>query len=226
MKYTSIIFVTWSMNQERGELAKQSFLSLIESIDSPAEIIVIDNGNDETISSFFLTECQNRKISHYIRNADNWSFGFARNQGLTLAAGDYIAIVDNDILYEKGWLEKCVDFLENSDGKYLATPISYPLTERYNVGYIEYKGERWKKDMRAGSNCWVMKRKDYETIGNFKLHRIAGSLWTDCAVGLGYVFVVTPQDMVRDVGLRRGYNLKEALKIEKTLLNGEKIKIL
>ena len=225
--HISIIFVHYGMNEERRELARESMRSLIRSVnDSPTEIIIVDNGNNAMDSRFFLDVCHDRQATHYIRNAENMHFGFARNQALAMATGDYIAIVDNDLEYERGWLAKCVDFLEaHKDKKYLATPIAYPMHSRYRVGEVKYKNEIWRLDLRAGSNCWVMSRAAYQEIGNFQMHRIAGSIWTTRAVRLGYVSAVTPQNMVIDQALRKGYNLNEGIVVQKYLLDKQFIKL-
>jgi len=226
-KFVSIIISHWGMNGERSEMMKASLRSLFTSTSYPFELTVIDNGGSIEDSKYLLKLCEEGKINTYIRNANNMSFGYARNQGLALAQGDYICIADNDLLYKKDWLGESVRLLEAFlDEKVYTTPIHYPtniMRERYNVGTLELDGKTYQKNMRAGSNCFVVRRKDFEEIGNFMIHRIAGSRWTDAAVRSGYNALVIPECLVEDLGLRKGYALGEWIPIGLKLSNGKEI---
>lgn len=208
----SIIFVTWAMNEERAYLAQYSILSLINSLNSTAEIIIIDNGGRDDVA-FFESLASEGRISMYLRNSKNIHFGPARNQGIKLASGKYIAIVDNDLSYTNNWLEACVDALaEHPDKKLIASPIDYPtggLRERYDAGELLVKGKKYRLNMRAGSNCMVMRREIFDEVGMFKQDVIAGTKFTDVIVRAGYLTAVTPKQMAIDLGLRKGYNFSE-----------------
>lgn len=189
---------------------KASYNSLFFTADW-AEIIVIDNGESEEDSKWLLEKVHEKKIACYIRNRQNMHFAYARNQGLKLATGDYIVIADNDIFYTPEWLQICVDFLAKNPGKYLATPlIADPMNA---IRPDRWAGEvgAWKLNYRAGSNCFVMRRSDFEVLGEFDIHRIAGSKFTDRCVRMGYTMAVMPRPRAFDMGLRQGYNLNEEI---------------
>lgn len=227
MKYTSIIFTHWGMNDFRSKLMRESVTSLITTTQHlPVEVIAVDNGSSIEDSKFLLELTQKGDIQCYIRNSNNLGFGFSRNQGLGVAKGEFLGIVDNDLIYQKGWLEKCLEVLDLYPTKKIyATPIQYPRAvngyehSRYESGNLK----DFKLNMRAGSNCFVMRRKDYKILGDFANHRIAGTVWTDHAVRCGYLAAVAPGELVVDKGLRLGYNLQEAVPIKRTLLNGEEV---
>jgi glycosyltransferase involved in cell wall biosynthesis len=219
----------YAMNSERSAVLRASMKSLFESTNYPFELIVIDNGGASDYgddSDYFESLVALGKINTLITNAKNMHFGYARNQGIALAQGDYICIADNDLLYKKDWLKSCIEALEEFPGeKVYATPMKYPTlmpsTDRYAGGILTRKdGSIVKLNLRAGSNCFVIRRKDLQEIGLFKAHRIAGSLWTDDAVYAGYKALVVPGELVDDLGLRRGYNLKESIPIKLELSNG------
>ena len=204
---------------------RRSLLSLIESIDYPTELTVVDNGQDQVDSEFLLNLAHAGKINTYIRNANNMHFGWSRNQGIQIANGDYFCIVDNDLVYEKGWLSKCVAILdENPDKKIYSTPVGYPTSgfKRYKMGFIKFEGVDCELNMRAGSNCFVVRREDMKKIGRFYAHKIAGTKWTDRAVKAGYLAVIIP-GKVLDVGLRTGYNFNDKLPIKLNLISGPSI---
>lgn len=215
---TTIIFTHWGMDEKRSELAKRSFISLYESLISPCEIIVINNGSSWEDDIFFLDQIKEKKITHYIRNADNLYFGYARNQGIQLAEGEFVVIVDNDLGYQKGWLEKCLKvFKEHPKEKVIVSPLDYPtpvMRERYHVGFLG----KYQLSLRAGSNCFVIRKKTFEEVGLFKSHIIAGSKFTDRLVKAGYLTTVVGGSLVKDEGLRKGYNFrKRGVRIIKTL---------
>lgn len=207
----SIISTHWAMNEGRSDTMRASYNSLFFTTPPETEIIIIDNGESLEDSKWLLEKTHEGKIATYIRNRKNMHFGFGRNQGLKLASGDYIVIADNDIFYTPGWLEICVDFLERNPGKHLATPL---IPDTMNATRDDrWAGAigAWKLNYRAGSNCFVMRRKDFEEIGFFDIHRIAGSKFTDRYIRKGYLMAVIPRPRAFDMGFRQGYNLKEPI---------------
>lgn len=224
-EYASIIFVHWSQDAERSALAKASLKSLQATIHTPAEIIVIDNGSSLEDSEFFLKECQEKKITLYIRNADNMNFAYARNQAMSEVTGKWVAIVDNDIIYKDHWLElgiKCIKSF--SDKKLIASPINYPYVHkrdpRWRHGQVEIKGRHFNLTERAGSNCMIMKRETYDEMGKFELHKKSGCLYTDKLVNAGYLVITPAINWAFDAGLRRGFNFTSEFSIKRTLSNG------
>lgn len=226
MKFTSIIITSYVPNDERLRFLRESLGSLPSSTDLPYELIVVDNGGSDKATEYLLDLNKKGVINTYVRNANNMHFGFARNQALAIANGDYIAICDNDIVYNQGWLEQCIAVLDqNPDSKIYATPV-YNVTHwrpKYWQGSVEADGKKYKLNMRAGSNCWVTRREDFKKLGKFLIHRIAGTKWTNNAVGNGYLAAVTPEIMVNDLGFRRGYNINANLPVKLDLHEGTEV---
>jgi glycosyltransferase involved in cell wall biosynthesis len=223
-RYTSIVIASYIADELRAKMFRTSLDSLLATTENlPVEIIVVDNGGDLHISGYLDGLLLGGAIQCVIHNANNMHFGFARNQGLAMAKGNYICIADNDIYYEDGWLEDSLDFLEKyPEEKVYASFIDYPmggLTERYHQGVL---GDA-KLSMRAGSNCWVMRKRDFDILGGFENHRVAGTRWTDNAVRNGYLCAVLPGQKTRDLGLRQGYDHTKSLPVKRTLRNGEEV---
>ncbi len=199
------------MNQERSDLMRLSLDSLFKTAPN-AEIIVVDNGGSFADSEWLAHQCDIYRIACYIKNRKNMHFGYARNQALKLATGEYIVVADNDILYDAEWMEECVEFLKAHPGKYLATPIAAdPMSSMRKLRWCgELDG--WKLNYRAGSNVFMMRRKDQEAIGEFDLVAIAGSKYVDRYNRMGYVMAIMPESKATDLGLRRGYNFNDPVK--------------
>lgn len=226
--YVSIIFIHYAPDEERSILARASLISLIHSIHSSCEIIVVDNGGNVDDSKFFIEQCDKKRIALYIRNSDNMHFGFARNQGIVNSSANWVCIVDNDIMYKKNWLEMCLMMLRaHPEKKLIASPINYPYVHkrdpRWRHGQVPVKGRMCNLTERAGSNCMVMKREVLKDIGLFHLHRIAGTHFTDDLVKKGYLVITPEVNWAYDCGLRKGYNFKESISVDRTLSDGEKI---
>lgn len=227
MKFTSIIICHYGQSDpvnghDRNELFKQSLFSLKENTDYPAEIIVVDNGGDPDMSNWLIDAARLGRVTTYIRNHDNLSFGMAWNQGFRLATGDYICFTCNDLIYKKGWLSKCVELLEKyPDKKLLAAPYLTP----------DKNGPRWIKgyldgnmlNSLAGSNCMVMRREAFLDIGEFPHHRVGGSTWHRVMHTKGYLVILPQENLAKHAEFRKGVNWRAKIKVEKTLLNGEKV---
>jgi len=226
-KFCSIIMTHFAADEVRSGMFRTSITSLIKNTKYPYELIVIDNGGSSADSQFLSALSDKGEISTYVRNSHNMHFAYARNQGLELAQGNYISIVDNDLEYGSGWLTKCIHILEEfPQKKWYATPLDYPtpvMKIRYAVETVKHDEKIYILSMRAGSNCFVMRRDDFKTIGKFLIHRVSGSKWTDKAVRSGYLAVVVPGKLVRDIGLRMGYNLAENLPVYLDVKNDEMI---
>ncbi len=217
MEKVSIIYTHWAMNELRSKLMRESMESLLRTAPD-AEIIVCDNGGSYEDSEYLMRLCHEGKIASYTRYRQNQHFYYARNDALRRASGKYIAVSDNDILFTTDWLKDCLDWLARTPGKYMATPIKADWMN--GIRPDRWKGELngWLLNQRAGSNIWVMRREDYEAIGDFDAVAVAGSKYVDRYVRMGYLMGVMPVPKAFDMGFRHGYNHQERGTLDKQLL--------
>ena len=204
----------------RSELMKESLKSLVETADYPAELIVIDNGGNPDDSDYLLELSRKGVINILIRNKGNMHFGFAWNQGAKLAGGDFLCFTCNDMIYEPKWLSTTVGLLEKySDRKLIATPYITLAHKKQKLGEID--GNRL--NLRAGSACMIITPETYREIGLFQNHRIAGTLWHDKMIDLGYRVIAPPVNMAREEAFRHGSDYRIPVKVKKILMKGEEI---
>lgn len=227
-KIISIIITNWYQDEERSKIMKESLSSLVHTTrNMPVEIIVIDNGENYDDSEFLLAMAHNKDIQVYLRNANNMHFAYARNQALKLCNGDYICISDNDIIFKEGWLEKCINILEElPNEKIYATPVynvAHYLPKYWSSKTFNVDGDEIRLNSRAGSNIFVMRRKDFEEVGDFLVHRVAGTKWTEEAIQKGYMAAVLPIGMVKDEGFRQGYNTNDYKPVKLVLTNKQEL---
>jgi glycosyltransferase involved in cell wall biosynthesis len=219
---------------------KKCLNSVIETTKHlPVEIIVVDNGGNLEDGQFLLGLVQEKKIQHYVRNSENLYFGWGRNLGYQISSGNYLVFSDNDIEYKEGWLDKGLAILKaNPDRKIAFTPLRTDRQhrqEKYWRGELEFESEKYLLNLKAGSNSWLIRRKDFEEIGKFRNHKIAGTLWTNDFVNKEYVMAtmefaplstlnktISPV-LATDMGFKQGYSFRINVEIKKVLANGEKV---
>ena len=113
---TSIIIVTFN------ELAytKECLESLRLRTDEPYELIVIDNGSSDGTPDYL----ESLRGVTLIRNAENRGFPAAVNQGLRVATGEQVLLLNNDTVLSTGWLRKLLTALESDPRIGLVGPCS------------------------------------------------------------------------------------------------------
>ena len=103
----SIIILTWNSEREIGAC----LASLEQGLSAfPSEVIVIDNGSqDQTCAVVQKT----RPLAHLVCNAENRGVAPARNQGIRLARGEYVLILDDDTVVQAGALDCLIRYMED-----------------------------------------------------------------------------------------------------------------
>ena len=233
MKHCSIIVCHYSKIDDFGETAagknppKRSELlrtcidSLIANTDYPAELIVMDNGGSQDDSQYLLEMAREGVLTH-VRFPSNMHFAYAWNVGARMATGEYLSFVCNDIEFLPGWLSACVKVLEDyPDKEWLSCPFITRDKGRYT---IETTKEGYRVNLRSGSNCMVIPREIFNSVGEFPVHRVGGTLWYNKLYKLGIRTVAPEKDYAIDRGWRRGVNFSIPIEVKKTFLDGSTMK--
>ena len=235
----SIIYVHHACNEARSELMRRGFKSLQDSIQNKnylIELIVIDNGGSMEDSQFFLKEVDANRISHYIRNSNNIWYASARNQGMGIATGEYVCITDNDIEFQQGWLEECMNVLHKTEGqKYAVCPWIVDRThtaQKFFRESVTIDGKVHLVNAMSGSSCWIMRKKDLDIVGRFS-NRETGRKWLQKFAKKGYGMIILPEQRVENsgrkntkyVGFKKRFKLERldagVLERRKYYINGE-----
>lgn len=99
---------------------KQCLESIRKYTDYPYEIIMIDNASDqETIT--YLEEQEDIVL---IKNKINKGFAGGCNQGMELAKGNYLLLINNDTIVTKNWLSNMVKLMESDPEIAMVGPLT------------------------------------------------------------------------------------------------------
>lgn len=203
----------------RSEMLRISLLSLKENTNYPIEVIVIDNGGDPDDSGYLLDLTRKGTINVYVRNKENMYFGFAWNQGASLATSEYLCFTCNDIKYNGGWIQETIHpLLKYPERRLIATPIITPdkTPKKYDRGSLN----GYRLNSLAGSNCMLMHFTTYQAVGEFSTHRIAGTHWHHKMSKMGYTIVAPPLNKVEHLASKGGVDFNQDIKVKETLLDG------
>ena len=126
MKQPQVSLIVVCFNQLK--YTKKCLTSIIKNTQANLEyeLIVIDNGSTDDTASYIK---QNYPQAILIKNPDNLGYSKANNQGIEAARGQYIVLLNNDLVVPKNWLAKMVKIAEND-------PQIGIISSRENFGII------------------------------------------------------------------------------------------
>lgn len=106
------------VNWNRSELLKSCLASLAGQRNAPPfEVIVVDNGSiDDSLAVLRDFENRSEFSLRIIRNPDNYGFCRANNQGIQLALGEWVALLNNDAEAAPDWLVSMWRSVQSREG--------------------------------------------------------------------------------------------------------------
>lgn len=138
------------------------------------EVLVINDGSTDNSRDVVENYIQNNpEINIHLINQENGGVSKARNAGLRLAEGDYIALLDADDEWLPQKTEKQMGFLENEDSTidFLATrrtnhQLLYPYrVDQNNLAEITFRKLMFRNETQPSTV--IFKRKILENTGYF-----------------------------------------------------------
>ena len=187
--------------------SQNTILSTIESVQkqsfSNLEILVIDDGSqDETVEVVNSIEDERIKVKSF----QNGGVSLARNRGISLAKGEYIAFMDADDLWTSDKLELQLTALEKHPEAALAYSWTYIMSEDgekvHKCHPIYHQGDVYKELLiynfllSPGSNILVRKAA-IDSTGDFDTSLSHYEDWDFCLrLAINWYFVVVPKYQV------------------------------
>jgi GT2 family glycosyltransferase len=167
--------------------------SLLANTDYPHEVIVVDNASRDGTAEYLRELAAQCPCVRLVLNGRNAGFAAACNQGLALARGDVLVLLNNDAMVPPGWLTRLVLKLSSPD-----VGLVGAVTNRIgNEAEIEASYETWGQCLdfarrQAAAHdgvtldiptvtmfCLAMRRDLYEKIGPLDTQFEVGTLEDD-----------------------------------------------
>jgi len=143
------------------------------------ELIVVDNGSADGTRGFLAKLADADARVRVLTNGRNMGFAAACNQGLGLALGEHLVLLNNDTMVPPGWLSGLLDHLRNP-GVGLVGPVTNRIGNEAEIetGYRtwgeflefarrrarEHAGE-WLEVRTPAMFCLAMRRQTYHHLG-------------------------------------------------------------
>lgn len=119
-----VIVLSWN----RRDLTKSFVESFLSSTITPTRLIIIDNDSSDNTPEHLesLRDTDNCKFQ-VILNKENIGFVRGMNQGIAFSDAPYVCLANNDLIFNKGWLEEIINIFEKYPEVGLLSPNSNNL---------------------------------------------------------------------------------------------------
>jgi len=156
----------------RDSFLMRSINSAFNQNYKPLEIIVVDDGSRDHTEQLMADYCKTHTNVLYVRHDHNRGAQAARNTGIQLSHGDYIAFLDSDDEWMTGKLEKQISLIKSSCSNIGAVYSGFiqvhadgrPTKEQIPC----FKGEIYKTALKgwiADMNTLLVRKDILETSG-------------------------------------------------------------
>jgi GT2 family glycosyltransferase len=147
------------------------------------EVIFIDNGSTDGTGEWIKEKMLSHPNYRLIENEENKGFPVACNQGIELSQGEYIVLLNNDVVVSKEWLKGLIECAESSKDIAIVGPrsnfVSGPqIVTDTSEGYDSlFKYQQFAEDFRKAYKgfytpywrivffCALIKREVFDKVG-------------------------------------------------------------
>lgn len=173
----SIIILTWN----QLEYTKECLEAIALHTSGPYELIIVDNGSDDGTVPWLQEQARSDARLRLTLNRENRGFAAGCNQGLAMAQGDWLLLLNNDVVVTANWLEGLLECHRTNPHAGIVGPLTNNASGIQAIGPIPYtdaKGlERFAQELRRDNRhrrifsrrlvgfCMVFKRTLYQQIG-------------------------------------------------------------
>lgn len=176
----SIIMLTYNQLEDTKICVESLFK---HTTDVNYELIFVDNGSTKDDTKTYLETLQKEhKNIKTIFNEENLGFACANNQGIEEAEGEYVLLLNNDVILTDGWLSRMLDIAESDERIGVVAPctnhasgrqvVTFGGTEKDDEGIqqfaknllLKYAGKRISVGRIIGF-CMLIKREVLFKVG-------------------------------------------------------------
>ena len=210
MPFVSVIVVNYNNTQ----LTCQCLESLLCQDYTSIEIILVDNGSENEIEQTVMNKFLNIR---FFKLENNQGYAGGNNAGISVAKGEYIALINNDAIASKGWITNMVKTIKEDDSIGAVASViidgNNPIVlDSYGVGValdgmsrqrmhglpLPLESKKVEIFMPSGCAC-LIRRKVLDEVGLFDEDYFAYCEDTDLFLRIrwaGYRMVIVPDAQV------------------------------
>lgn len=168
VSYDSLLFTRLCLESVLAHTAAPEF-----------ELVVVDNGSSDGSRDYLLELADRNKRVRLIANAQNFGFPAACNQGLAIARGEILTLLNSDTMVAPGWITRLAAHLRD-DSSGLVGPLTNRIGNEAEVathyetwgGFLDEAARRAAAQAGRGFEiptvtmfCLAMKRSVWERLG-------------------------------------------------------------
>ena len=158
------------------------------------ELVVIDNGSGVEVKEYFDKLKKGKDNVKVATNKENMGYAYACNQGLKLADGQFICMMDIDTLATPAWMTDMLNCMKKNKDCGIVTPsqsfledMNYvPFERNIRFAYIDDDVAEFSKTLKKGryeekqirqiyGYCHLARREVYLEIGGYDWERYKGA---------------------------------------------------
>lgn len=210
------------LTRNQLEYTRSCIESIFAHTKTSFELIVVDNGSTDGTIDYLNTLVTAGHPLRVIANPINLGFGAGNNQGIAVARGQYVALLNNDLVLTEGWLERMIGHAETQEHVGIVGPVSNNVSGPQKIPGLEFTDYQQMHTeaariaaTEAGKGfllprvvgfCMVIKRAVIDAIGGFDERFGLGNFEDDdlCwrAITAGYGCFVASDTYVHHYGSR------------------------
>ena len=163
------------------DLTRPCIESLLENTQPGSfELILVDNASSDATPDYFRRLASLYPFVRLCLNDTNKGYAGGNNDGIRLAQGRYIVLLNNDTLVPRGWLERLIRLFEEQSKVGLVGPVTNSAGNEQRIdlpslneknyeevagAYIDRQQGVWFNTEKLGFFCVAMRREVPEKIG-------------------------------------------------------------
>jgi len=174
----SVVVVTYNCLEETTVPCLESVLG--KTVWPDLEVVVVDNNSSDGTPGYLQGLAARDSRIRCVLNGENRGFAGGNNDGVRVATGDSIVLLNNDTIVTEGWLERLLAPLEGDPSVGLAGPVSNAVGNEQKIhcaglspGEIMKEGRLWTamsggdrfETDRLGFFCVATRRDVWERVG-------------------------------------------------------------
>ena len=142
----SIVVLNWN-----GKRFVDSFFDSVDKLSYPKkyiEIIFVDNkSSDDSVDYFLSKKIKNARL---VQTGSNYGYAKGNNFGIKESRGDYIAICNNDLEFDSGWLDNLIKTALETRADVVVPKLIFADSKKINnAGSMIVFNSDWPNDERG-----------------------------------------------------------------------------